>query len=92
MRRRIVALLAMVVMAVAMLAAAAPVFAQERGPGACDPNPGESEGSQSHVITPPGGVVGVVVRDPTANEHHLPDSGLGDFVTGHGRNVIECST
>jgi hypothetical protein len=87
MKRRVAALLMVVGF---MLAKAAPAFAQERRPGACDPNPGLSEGSASPWVTPLIGVPDVIIRHSTANEHNLP--GHDDGLTGRGRSVIECST
>ena len=88
MRRRIVVLLAMAVMAVAMLAASAPAFAQEgfdQGVGGCDANPGATEGSDSPLGTPPQGKPGSIIRNPEANEH---DEKTG---TGFGGRVEECT-
>ena len=79
------ALLAMVVMAVAMLAATAPAFAQ--GEGGCDVNPGASEEARSPIATPPETEPGVIGRSPTANEHD-PRS---EFTTGFGERVEECA-
>jgi hypothetical protein len=75
MRRRTVALLAMVVMAVAMLAASAPAFGQ--GVGGCDPNPGASEGSSAPIGTPTQGKPGAAIRDPIANERDQHDTRTG---------------
>ena len=90
MKRRTVALLAMVVMAVAMLAAAASAaFAQDgcveefpgAGSGACDQNPRNTEGSRSIHTTPPLGKFGSVARNPEANEHDT------NHLTGRGKRV-----
>ncbi len=75
MRKRIVALLAMVVMMVAMLAAAAPAFAQ--GVGGCDPQPGQTERSQGEGESPPQGHPGAVHSD---NLHSVGSIGFGDRV------------
>jgi hypothetical protein len=77
MRRRIVVLLAMVVMAVAMLAASAPAFTQELGPGACDPNPGNTEANRAPQTTPPGVAPGTSRRSNTANLHDPQGHGTG---------------
>jgi hypothetical protein len=83
MRRRIAALLMVVGF---MLATAAPAALAQpedhpgQGSGATDSNPGNSEGSASHVSTPPGTKPGAVVRHPTANEHDTSDT-----ATGRGR-------
>jgi hypothetical protein len=86
MRRRIVALLAMAVIAVAMLAASAPVFAQGEGSFPCDPNPGGSEGSLAPQGTPPQGKPGTARRDSEGAEHDTHDRS-----TGFGNLVDECA-
>lgn len=82
MRRRIAVLVAMAVMMVAMLAASAPAFAQ--GVGGCDPQPGQTEKSQSPHISPPGGKPSGFQRASTANEHDTSDPR-----TGFGQRVDE---
>ena len=79
MRRRIVALLAMVVM-LSMLAASAPVFAQ--GLGGSDTQPGQTEKAQSPHSDPPLQKPGDFTRSTTANDHD--PSGAQ---TGFGKRV-----
>jgi hypothetical protein len=80
MRRRIAALLMVVGF---MLASAAPAALAQpedhpgQGSGAIDSNPGRSEGSKSHVSTPPPVKPGGTVRDPTASEHDTSDPRTG---------------
>jgi hypothetical protein len=81
MRRRIVALLVMAVMAVAMLAAAAPAFAQECGGASCDPNPGQSEDSRSWHVSPSEVKPGVFHQNG-----HAVDKAPNDL-TGRGERV-----
>ena len=80
MRRRIVVLLAiavMAVMAVTLWTAMPPAFTQDvcveelpgGGSGACELNPGQSEGSSAQQPTPPTEKPGVFRRSSEANEH-----------------------
>jgi hypothetical protein len=86
MRKRIVALLTMAVMAVAMLAAAAPAFAQgegfDEGVGGSDPQPGQTEKAQSPQADPPQGKPGGTRRANAGSEHDTHDA-----LTGFGHRV-----
>jgi hypothetical protein len=81
LRKRLSVLVGAAVMVLSMFAAAAPAFAQELGPGACDPNPGNTEASRSHLSTPPQSKPGGTVRDDDANEHdqHSALNGRGEL-------------
>ena len=82
--------LAALLVAVGMLLVmAVPAFAQDgcveefpgAGSGACEQNPGGSEGSFSNHQTPPLTKPGAVRRDSEANEHDTNgDTGRGDRV------------
>jgi hypothetical protein len=75
LRKRVAVLVAAAMMVLSMLVVSAPAFAQ--GVGGCDSNPGRSEGSRSHVATPPPVEPGGTVRHPTANEHDTSDPRTG---------------
>jgi hypothetical protein len=85
LRKRLVVLVAAAVMVLSMLAASAPAFAQELGPGATDPNPGKTEASDSWHSPPPMDKPGAVRRDTTANEKNP------EIETGRGKLVAESS-
>jgi hypothetical protein len=82
MRRRIVLLVAMAVMAVAMLSATAPAFAQECSGASCEVQPGQTEKARAFHETPPATKPGSIARDAEANEH---DSGTR---TGRGERIF----
>jgi hypothetical protein len=80
--KKVWVLLGAVMMVLSMFAASAPAFAQPEkhpgaGSGATDPNPGRSEGSDSHLGTPPAGKPGNLFRSPTAGEHDQSDPRTG---------------
>jgi hypothetical protein len=83
LRKKVAMLVAAAVMVLSMLVVSAPAFAQELGPGAADPNPGQTEASDSWHTTPPGAKPGSTVRNPTANEKN-PDvsTGRGELIEG----------
>jgi hypothetical protein len=70
-------------MAVAMLAAAAPVFAQ--GEGGCDVSPGQVEKNRAPQLNPPETKPGATRRDSEANNHDE------NIRTGFGDRVEECA-
>ena len=80
--KRMAVLVAAAVMVLSMLAASAPVFAQELGTGACDPQPGNTEATRSPITQPPHTKPGGFIRSNEANEH---DEGVA---TGRG-NLAE---
>jgi hypothetical protein len=90
MRRRIVVLLVMVVMALGMLAASAPVFAQgegfDQGVGGSDTQPGQTEKSRSPQSNPPQSEPGATRRDAEGTIHDTSsrDTGWGNRVEAQG--------
>jgi cell division septation protein DedD len=85
LRKRAAVLVAAAVMVLSMLAASAPVFAQECDGASCEPKPGNTEMSRGPVNPPPQQKPGVIQRDPIANEK---DSGR---TTGRGERIEESS-
>ncbi len=80
LRKRVAVLVAAAVMVLSMLAASAPAFAQDefpgQGEGATDPNPGNTEASDSWHTPPPQNKPGAFRRDSTANEQDPSTLGL----------------
>ena len=87
--KRMAVLVAAAVMVLSMLVASAPVFAQDgcveefpgAGSGACELNPGQTEGARSRHTTPPGNKPGAFERDVIANEHDT------NTTTGRGERI-----
>jgi hypothetical protein len=85
--KRLAVLVAAAMMMLSMFAASAPAFAQDgcveefpgAGSGACEVNPGQSEGSRSAHQTPPEEKPGAINRSVEANEHDT------NFETGRGK-------
>jgi len=86
MRKYLTALLVAVGM---LLVMAVPAFAQDgcveefpgTGSGACEQNPGNTEGSSATLQTPPQQKPGVIERSGEANEHDT------NFDTGRGKRI-----
>jgi hypothetical protein len=84
LRKRLSVLVGAAVMVLLMFAASAPVFAQDGcveefpggGSGACEVNPGQTEGARSRHVTPPENKPGSVERDVIANEKN-PETETG---------------
>ena len=89
LRKRVTVLVGAAVMVLSMFAASAPVFAQ--GIGGCDPNPGQSEDSDSIHTPPPFFQPGSVRRSSEANERDTSGLGLFGLGTGFGERVEECA-
>ena len=88
LRKRLSVLVGAAVMVLSMFAVSAPAFAQDcveefpgAGSGACEQNPGGSQGSNSRHQTPPEDKPGVVQRSGEANEHD-PNT-----LTGRGKRA-----
>jgi hypothetical protein len=87
--KRVSVLVAAAMMVLAMLAASAPAFALDGcveefpggGSGACELNPGQSEGSRSQYQTPPTDKPGAGTRHVEANEHDT------NTLTGRGERI-----
>jgi hypothetical protein len=83
-------LAALLVAVALLLVMAAPAFAQDGcveefpggGSGACEQNPGQSEGSSSRHLTPPEQKPGSTSRSSEANEHDTNlDTGRGERIS-----------